>query len=476
MATQVLDTAALEQLDAVIKGEVITADRHDYDDAREVFNRLIDRRPGAIVRCKDPADVIACVEVARANALEVAVRGGGHAVSGAAVCDGGLVIDLTMMKRVIVDPLTRTARVQGGATWRDVDAATQEHGLAVTGGRVPGTGVAGLTLGSGSGGLERKLGFTCDSLVGADVVTADGRFVRATEHENEDLLWGLKGGGGNFGVVTQFEFRLHPVGPIMFGGMMIWPGFMAGDVIRAYREFMVDAPDEVGGALALLTAPHEEFVPEEARGKPTVGIVVTYCGDVEEGERAFEPLRRLGPAMDMTGPMPYTAVQSLIEPNNQPGNNHYWKADFLDSLPDEAVDIICAYHAKVTSPLTALLLQPLGGAVARVAPDATPLARRDAAYAYHLLSQWPTDDHDGDRHIEWTRAVARELAPFATGGVYLTYIGDEGEQRIREAFGAEKYERLVALKDKYDPGNVFRLNQNIRPSTEALARADRPAE
>src|SRR4051812_10932170 len=285
MATQVLDTAAVEQLDGSIKGDVLTPDRPGYDEARTVFNAMIDKRPAAIVRCKDPSDVIAAVDLARVRAAELSICSGGHGVTGAQLTDGGITLDMSAMRRIHVDPATEIARVQAGVTWGELDAATQEHGLALTGGRVPSTGIAGLTLGAGSGWLERKLGFACDSLIEADVVTADGSFLRANENENPDLLWALKGGGGNFGVVTQFTYKLHDVGPMIFGGMMVWPGFMAGEVARAYRDFMATAPDEVGGAAAFITAPPEPFVPEEARGKPAVGIIFTYAGDLEEGAR-----------------------------------------------------------------------------------------------------------------------------------------------------------------------------------------------
>jgi FAD/FMN-containing dehydrogenase len=469
MATQVLDSAAVEQLQGTVKGEVLTPGSDGYDAARAVFNGMVDKRPAAIVRCRDPHDVIAVVELARVRACEVSIRAGGHGVTGSQITDEGIVIDLTPMKRITVDPEARTVRAQAGVTWGELDAATQEHGLAVTGGRVPSTGIAGLTLGSGSGWIERKFGFTCDSLVEADVVTADGRFVRANEAENADLLWALKGGGGNFGVVTQFTYRLHPVGPMIFGGMLVFPPFAARDVARTYRDFMATAPDEVGGALAFLTAPPEPFVPEEARGKPAVGIIVTYLGDPDEGASVLKPLIDLGPAVNLTGPMPYLAAQGLLEAGNPPGNRHYWKADLLDDLADEAIDAICEAAMRMISPLTVALFQPLGGAVSRVPADATAIGRRDAGWAYHVLSQW-TDAADDERNVEWTRAVSTSLEPYATGGVYITYTSDTGDARVRDAY-RDHYDRLVAIKDRYDPGNMFHLGQNIRPSIEAAARA-----
>jgi FAD/FMN-containing dehydrogenase len=474
MPTQVLDDAAIQQLDASIKGDVLTPGRDGYDDARAVFNAMVDKRPAALVRCKDPADVMAAVDFARLRAAEVSVRSGGHGVTGSQLSDGGVTIDLTEMRRIHVDPHARVVRAQAGCTWGELDAATQEHGLAVTGGRVPSTGIAGLTLGAGSGWLERKLGFACDNLLEADVVTADGHFVRANETENPDLFWALKGGGGNFGVVTQFTYRLHEIGPLIYGGMMVWPGFMAGEVARAYRDFMATAPDEVGGAVAFITAPPEPFVPEEARGKPAVGIILTYAGDPDEGERVAAPLQQIagGPVVNMVGPMPYVAAQKLIEPGNQPGHRNYWKADMLDDLPDDVIDTIAEMAAQVPSPLSTLLFQPLGGAIERVPTDATAIGRRDGKWAYHLISMWD-DPADDEHQIAWTRDLATKLAPHASGGVYVTFTSDTGEDRVRDAYRGH-YDRLVAIKDRYDPGNMFRLGQNIRPSVEAAARADRP--
>jgi FAD/FMN-containing dehydrogenase len=472
MATEVFDGAAVEQLDGSVKGSVLTPGRDGYDEARKVFNGMVDKRPAVIVRCHDPHDVMAAVDMARARAAEVSIRSGGHGVTGAQIAEGGLVIDLSEMKRINVDPAALTVRAQSGVTWGELDAATQEHGLAVTGGRVPSTGIAGLTLGAGSGWLERELGFTCDNLVEADVVTADGRFLRANKEENPELFWALKGGGGNFGVVTQFTYRLHPVGPTMYGGMLIFPAVRAGEVGPAYRDFMADAPDEVGGALAFLTAPPEPFVPEEARGKPVVALVVTYNGSAEDGEQILKPLHDLGPVVDLVGPMPYVAVQQLIAAGNQPGRRHYWKADLLDDLPDEAIDTIGGFGMRMPSPLTVMLFQPLGGAVARVPASATALGRRDAGWAYHVIAQWE-DAADDEVNIAWAREVAGQMKPHSTGGVYTTYTSDESDDRVRDAFRGH-YDRLVAIKDRYDPGNMFHLGANIRPSVEAAARAEAP--
>lgn len=328
---------------------------------------------------------------------------------------------------------------------------------------MPSTGVAGLALGSGSGWLERKYGFTCDSLIACEVVTADGSIVRASETENADLFWGLRGGGGNFGIVTGFRFQLHPVGPAMLGGLLIFPAARAGAVMRFYRDFMMKAPDEVGGAAAFITAPPAPFVPEAARGKPVLGIVVLYVGDVAEGERAFAPLRALGPAVDHIGPMPYLAVQGLLEPGNPHGMRNYWSADYFATLTDEAIDVLVEHGTSTVSHLTQIVVAPGLGAITRVPDDAMAFGQRHAEWNIHYLSMWP-DAADDARNIAFTRGIARAMKPWTTGQVYLNFIGDEGADRVRSAFGPEKYGRLQALKRKWDPDNVFRHNQNIKPA------------
>jgi FAD/FMN-containing dehydrogenase len=473
MAVSHLDSAVLDQLRENFRGQLVMPGDDAYDSARSVFNGGIDRRPAVIARCSGVADVIAAVDFARVNATDVSVRGGGHAVTGSAVVDGGLVIDLAPMNGIQVDPERRTARAQAGVTWGELDRETQAFGLAVTGGRVSSTGISGLTLGSGSGWLERSIGFTCDNLVSADLVLADGSFVTAAEDSHPDLLWALKGGGGNFGVVTSFEYRLHPVGPLVAGGMLAYPGPLAPQVFRAYRDFMENAPDAVGGALAFITAPPEPFVPEAARGQQAVAVIGCYHGPVEEGLEALAPLRDLAgpPVLDMLGPMPYTVVQQLIDAGNPPGRKQYWKAEFIDEMTDEAIDAAVGVVSRVTSPFSVVIFQPMGGALSRVPEEATPLGRRDAAFAYHALSQWEGDDDE--RHVAWTREFAEALAPHATSGVFVNYTGDQTEERVRATYGPEKYERLVDIKDRYDPANMFRLNANIRPSAEAAGQAER---
>jgi FAD/FMN-containing dehydrogenase len=446
-------------------GTVLRPGDEGYDDARTVFNGLIDSRPAMIARCSSTADVAAAVRYARANDLSVSVYGGGHGVTGAAVAEGSLCVDLRGLKTADVDPDSRTMRAGGGLTWGELDAATQAHGLAVTGGRVPSTGIAGLALGSGSGWIERKCGFTCDNLLSAEVVTADGNVVTASETDNADLFWGLRGGGGNFGIVTTFTFKLHEVGPMVWGGMLVYPPDRAVEVARAYRDFVLKAPDEVGSGLAFVTAPHEDFVPEPARGHPMVGIICCYVGRPEDGPAAYAPLLELEPAMAMVDVMPYTVVQQLIEGGNQKGALNYWTGDFYDELPDEALDTLCAIATQPSSPLNQIIVVPGGGAIARVDDEAMALGSRHAAFNLHFLGMW-TDPADTDRNIDYIRNLAGSLKPWSTGAAYLNFLGDEGMSRIEASFGPAKFARLQELKAKWDPTNLFRHNQNIPPAPE----------
>jgi FAD/FMN-containing dehydrogenase len=459
MAQPVLDTAALEGFG----GDLLRDGDPGYDESRTVFNASIDRHPALIARCSGVADVIAALGFAREQGLAVSVRGGGHSVAGHAVVDGGLMIDVRPMNRVRVDPEQRTAWCGGGANWGELDRETQAFGLAVTGGRLADTGVGGLTLGGGSGWLERKYGFTIDSLLSAEVVTADGELVIASADRNPDLFWALKGGGGNFGVVTGFEFRLHEVGPLLYGGMMFFPIDAAAELLKAYRDFMEEAPDEICGGAAILSAPPEEFVPEEVRGKPVLAVIACYVGPPDEGERAFAPLREWGPALEMLGPMPYAVVQGLIAPGNPPGRHQYWKAGFLGELSDEAVDTYVRRASEPPTPFTACLMLPLGGAFARADLDDSPLASRGAKWDYHVLAQW-ADPAETDRCVGWTRDFDATMAEFAEPGVYVNFVAEPSASAIEAGFGPANYARLVAVKDKYDPDNVFRSNTNIPPS------------
>jgi FAD/FMN-containing dehydrogenase len=463
--TQVaLEDATVEQLRKSVDGEVITPSDPAYEEARKVWNGMIDRRPALIVRCASSPDAAAAVGFGREHDLVVAVRGGGHSTPGYSTCDDGVVVDLSAMNKVEVDSEARTARVQGGATWGDLDGATQEHGLAVTGGRVSDTGVGGLALGSGSGWLERKYGITCASLLGAEVVTADGEIVRASPDENEDLFWGLRGGGGNFGVVTEFEFRVHPVGPILTAGMLLYPRERAREVLRFYRDFIARAPDEVLGGAALMTAPPEPFVPAELQGKPAMGIVFLYVGSIEDGQAAAQPLReQTDPALDMIQPMPYSAVQQMLDAGNPHGIREYFKIDWLGDLTDEAIETAVEHAENLPAPFGQVILAPMGGAVARGNGD-TALTTPDARWAYFALTMWMDPSQDEDNKA-WTRGFAETMSQFGLGtAAFPNFISvDEGVDRLRATYGPEKFERLVALKRKWDPDNVFRLNQNIAP-------------
>jgi FAD/FMN-containing dehydrogenase len=465
-----LEDAAVQEFAANFHGDLIRPGDDGYDSARAVFNNMIDRHPALIARCTGVADVAAAVNFAHDNELVVAVRGGGHSVPGYAVCEGGIVIDLSPMKGIWVDPGTSTARAQSGVTWGEFDRETQQFGLATTGGRVTHTGIAGLTLGSGSGWLERKYGLTCDNLISADVVTANGEFLKASEEENEDLFWGLRGGGGNFGIVTSFEYRLHPLESIVLGGMLLYPFSKAGELLRFWRDYLEGAPDELGGAAAFMTAPPAPFVPEHMKGKLAAGLVVFYAGSPEEGEEWVRPLKEFGPPeVDLVQPMPYTVVQTLLDPANPPGRNNYWKAEHLDELSDEAIDTIVVHAAKISSPFTLIVILPMGGAISDVEEDETAIGGRDAACGVHAISMWE-NPAESETHIAWAREFMQAMEPFTIPGISLNFTSDQTEDKVKASFGSEKkYERLIALKNKYDPTNLFRLNQNIKPTAQSGA-------
>ncbi|HET7312658.1 MAG TPA: FAD-binding oxidoreductase [Mycobacteriales bacterium] len=448
-------------------GTLLTPGDAEYDAARTVFNGMIDRRPAVIARCTSTADVVAAVKYARAQGLDISVYGGGHGVTGSAVIDAAMCIDLRGLKTAEVDPVAKTIHAGGGLTWGELDAATQAHNLAVTGGRVSTTGVGGLSLGSGSGWLERKFGFVCDNLLAAELVTADGRIVTASETENTDLFWALRGGGGNFGIVTTFTFQLHDLGPIVYGGMLVFPAQRGVEVMRAYRDFVASAPDEVGSGLAFITAPHEEFVPEPARGHPAIGIICCYAGAPEDGAAAYAPLLELGPAMAMVQPMPYVAVQQIIDAGNAKGRINYWTGDFYDEFPDEAIDVLVGIATQPVSPFTQIIVVPGGGAISRLGDDEMALGSRKAAFNFHFLSAWE-DPNETQRNIDYTRRLAGALKPWSTGAAYLNFLGDEGQARIEASFGAAKWARLRQIKGKWDPENVFRHNQNIPPAPTVI--------
>ena len=440
--------------------DLIRADDSRYDEARTVFNAMVDKRPAVIAKCASPTDVVDALALAEREVLEVAVRAGGHSVAGVSVNDGGLVVDVRPMNRIEVDPDRREVRVGAGVTWGEFDRATQEHGLATTGGRVSTTGVAGLTLGGGSGWLERRYGLTCDNLISVDLVTADGRPVTASEDDNPDLFWALHGGGGNFGVATSFVFRLHPVGPLVTAGLLLWAGDAASEVARRYRDVAYDAPDELGSALVFLTGPPEEFVPAHLQGTTVVAIAALWAGDVDEGAEAIRPFRELSPEVDLIGPMPYADFQCMID--DPPGLHNYWSADYHDTFPDEALEIFMKYGFERQSPFAQQLLIPWGGAIARVDEDATPMTKRTVSWITHPFALWE-DPADTEKNIEWARSFRRDVARYTNGGVYLNFVGDEGEARVRAAYGDEKYRRLAAIKTQWDPTNRFTGNQNIKP-------------
>ena len=465
MPETTLDAATIDDLRSQLEGTLHTPDDEGYEEARRTANGMVDKRPAAVAECASVADVQAALAAARAGELIVAVRGGGHSAPGFSSCDGGIVIDLRAMNAVEVDPEQRIATVGGGANWGELDVATQEHGLAVTGGRVSDTGVGGLTLGSGSGWLERMYGVTCGSMTAAEVVTADGELVTASETENPELLWGLRGGGGNFGIVTQFTFRLHPVGPILLAGQLGYPREGTAELLRAYRDYMESAPDEVGGGMALLTAPPLDFIPEPVRGQPITGVIFCYVGDVEDGQRALAELKeKLGPpAMDMVQPMPYVALQQMIDAASPRGINEYFKIDFLKELSDQAIDTLLEVAAKCPSPHTQIILEPLGGEFARMDRDAMALESPNVFWAYHNLNLW-FDPAENDVNVAYAREFAATMAPYGVGIAYPNFVNnDEIANRWRASFTDEKWARLTTLKRQWDPENVFRLNVNVPP-------------
>ena len=461
---EVIGEATLGELEDTLRGQLVRPADPGYDQARAVWNATHDKHPALIVRCAGTADVLRAVEFARTEGLEVAVRGGGHSIAGFSSSDGGIVIDLSPMKGIRVDPAGRRAVAQAGVTWSELDHETQAFGLAVTGGLVSSTGIAGLTLGGGFGWLLRRYGLACDNLVSADVVTADGQLVTASEHQHQDLFWALRGGGGNFGVVTSFEYRLHPVGPIVFAGPVFYPVESAVGVLRGWRDLAATIPDELTTIANLLVAPPLPFLPEAVHGRPVLAVIGLYAGAVDDGERAMQPLRTLGePIADLMGPMPYVAMQSLLDPLWGPGAQNYFTSALLDRLDDATIDTLLARHAAGTAPVRELHLYQGGGAMGRVPADATAYAHRDAAYVLEIIARSP--ERDGfEQHADWARTTHRTMDPWATGGGYVNFTSEPGQDKVRAAYPPDTYARLVAVKDRYDPANLFRLNQNIHPS------------
>ena len=458
-----LQAAKIDALKRSLKGAILLPSDDAYEDARKIWNATIDKRPGMIVRCSTTADVVHVVNFARENGLVLAIRGGGHNIAGNALCDDGIVIDLSRMKAASVDPAKRRVTIEGGATLADLDAATQVHGLATPLGINSTTGVAGLTLGGGFGWLSRKYGMTIDNLESAEVVTAAGEVVRASATEHPDLFWALRGVSGNFGVVTRFEFRLHPVGPDVLSGLIVYPISEAKTVLQRYREFVAKAPDELSVWTVLRLAPPLPFLPEAVHGKGIVALALLYTGDPKQGQPLIEPLRKFGtPAGEHVGAQPYTAWQKAFDPLLTPGARNYWKSHNFTTLPDGLFDAVLASIGKLPSPQCEIFFGALGGATTRPSPDSAAYAHRDARFVMNVHGRWE-NAADDQRCIAWARDFFNASAPFASGGVYVNFLTADEGNRVRAAYGPN-YDRLVQVKRKYDPGNLFCVNQNIRPA------------
>lgn len=453
----------IEKLSSLVKGKVLLSDNGDYDNARTIWNAMIDRKPAIIVQCSRASDVIEAVNFVRENNLLVSVKGGGHNIAGNAVCSGGLMIDLTHMKTVSVDAAKKWASVQPGATLGDFDQAAQRLGLATPLGINSTTGVAGLTLGGGFGWLTRKYGMSCDNLVGAEVVTADGKQVRTNERENSDLFWAIRGGGGNFGVVTSFEFKLHPVGPEILAGLVVYPLEQAKQVLTRYRSFVEDIPEEINVWVVLRKAPPLPFLPAEVHGKGVLVLAVFYAGDPQKGAEFINPMRSFGkPYGEHIGTQPYTEWQKAFDPLLTPGARNYWKSHNFSQLSDDALDVLINYAGKLPSPQCEIFLGMLGGQASKVSPDATAYPHRDAKFVLNVHGRWQEPSED-DKCVSWAREFFKASAPYATGGVYVNFLTEEETNRVAAAYGPN-YSRVARVKAKYDPENLFRMNMNVKPS------------
>jgi FAD/FMN-containing dehydrogenase len=458
-----IEEAAVNQLKTALRGELLRPADEGYEQARTVHNAMIERRPALIARCAGATDVVECVRFAREHHLLISVRSTGHNVAGSAICDGGLVIDLSRMKGLRIDAAARTARVEAGVTWGELNHDLQVFGLAAPGGFVSTTGVAGLTLGGGLGWLVRKHGLALDNLLTVDMVAADGQLLTVSAVENADLFWGVRGAGGNFGVVTSFEFRVHPAGTVL-AGLVIHPITKAKEALQFWREYEATAPEEMTNGALLFSAPPAPFLPEAAHGAPVVGIGGVYAGPIDAGEQALRPLRQFGtPAADIYQPMPYSAAQTMADFLWPAGLRSYWKSSFIKEFSDAAIETILAWYATRPSPLTVVVIEHNGdGAMSRVGEQETAFGHRRWPYNFLVTSMW-TDPAASETNIRWTREFWEAMQPFLTDAVYVNYLGEEDAERVQAAYGAEKYGRLVALKNKYDPTNLFRSNQNIKP-------------
>jgi FAD/FMN-containing dehydrogenase len=461
-ARTTVDASVFDALATAFGGQVLTPQSENYDEARTIWNGMIDRRPNLIARCASTADIVRAVQFARTHSLLVAVRGGGHNIAGNAICDGGMVIDLSQMKNVTVDPAARVATAEPGVTLGEFDAATQVHGLATPVGINSTTGIAGLTLGGGFGWISRKFGLTIDNLISAEVVTANGDVVTASATENPDLFWGIRGGGGNFGVVSKFTYRLHQVGPEVCSGLIVHPMADAKKLLTFYREFCKTLPDDVTVWVVMRKAPPLPFLPEEWHGKDILAFAALCAGDMAAGEAALKPLRDFGnPIADVIGPHPFVGFQQAFDPLLTPGMRNYWKSHDFNEFPDGLIDAVIDAIANLPSPHTEIFFGMLGGQISRVAPDATAYRDRNLSFVMNVHGRWETAAEDS-ACIAWCRGIFDATTPFSNGGVYINFLTSEETDRIRQAYGPG-YDRLVELKRKYDPTNLFRMNQNIKP-------------
>lgn len=458
-----IDSAAIDGLRGEFRGALLRPGEEGYDEARRIWNGAIDRRPAIIARCAGADDAVAAVRFARERDLLVSVRGGGHAVAGHAVCDGGIMIDLSLMKAIRVDPEARVARASGGVLWSELDRATQPFGLATTGGIISHTGIGGLTLGGGLGHLMRKHGLTVDTLLSVDLITADAERMHVSADTEPDLFWGLRGGGGNFGIATTFEYRLHKVGPLVLGGPIFWRLADAPRVLRVVRDFAPEAPDELGITIALVKAPPMPFLRAEEYGQPALGLVLAWAGDHAEGEKAIAPLRAIGtPMAEVVRPIPYVALQSMLDGGAPHGRRYYWKAHRIPVLTDAVIDTIVGSAEAMTSPFSQIGVWAVGGAVSRVDPASTAVGEREVGFEVNIAAGWPPSDANGERHVAWVRKTWEALRSRSVG-VYANFLSDEGAEGLEAAYQG-RLQRLTELKDRYDPENVFRMNANIPPS------------
>jgi len=455
----------IQEFASSLRGRLIRPGDADYETARKVYNGMIDRHPALIAHCANVADVIRSVNFGRDNDVAVAIRGGGHNVGGLGTCDDGLVIDLSSLRGIRVDPAARAVRVEGGCTWAEVDHATHVFGLAVPAGTVASTGVAGLTLGGGIGHLTRKYGLTIDNLLEADLVLADGRFVTASAKENPDLFWAIRGGGGNFGVVTSFLFKAHPVS-IDYAGPTLWPVERAADTLRWYREFIAQAPEDLNGFFVFLNVPPVPIFPESLHNKPMCGVIWCYTGPMDKAEQVFKPIRQFGPpALDLVGPMPHPVLQSLFDPLLPPGLQWYWKADFVNEISDGAIAEHVKYGSQPPAGLSTIHMYPIDGAVHRVGKNETAWAYRNSRWAQVIVGIDPNPANN-ERMTAWAKEYWSALHPYSAGGAYVNFMMDEGQDRVQASY-RDNYQRLVTIKRKYDPDNFFHINQNIKPGDGA---------